>query len=122
MSKSVVLDATHDPATQSWVTSANAPDCDFPIQNLPFGRFRRSPAEPWQIGVADREFDGVAHEVHRAVAHRDVDAAGMAAPRRHPLIPPGDVGPARQIILGPVDALMDQVGFVRQFGGVWVVI
>ncbi|OYU32956.1 MAG: fumarylacetoacetase [Comamonadaceae bacterium PBBC2] len=52
MSTSVMLDATHDLETQSWVASANAPDCDFPIQNLPFGRFRRSPAEPWQIGVA----------------------------------------------------------------------
>ncbi len=52
MSARVMLDATHDPATQSWVTSANAHDCDFPIQNLPFGRFRRSPTEPWQIGVA----------------------------------------------------------------------
>ena len=52
MSTAVMLDATHDPLTQSWVTSANAPDSDFPIQNLPFGRFRRSPTEPWQIGVA----------------------------------------------------------------------
>ena len=47
-----MLDATHDPATQSWVESANAPDTDFPIQNLPLGRFRRSAAEPWQMGVA----------------------------------------------------------------------
>ena len=47
------LDATHDPALQSWVPSANAPDTDFPIQNLPFGRFRRSGStEPWRIGVA----------------------------------------------------------------------
>ena len=48
----ITLDPTHDPLTQSWVASANVPDCDFPVQNLPFGRFRRSPAEPWQIGVA----------------------------------------------------------------------
>ena len=48
----IALDATHDPLTQSWVASANAADTDFPIQNLPFGRFRRSAAEPWQIGVA----------------------------------------------------------------------
>lgn len=48
----ITLDVTHDPLTQSWVASANAPDCDFPVQNLPFGRFRRSAAEPWQIGVA----------------------------------------------------------------------
>jgi fumarylacetoacetase len=46
------LDATHAPDTRSWVESANAQDTDFPIQNLPFGRFRRSAAEPWQIGVA----------------------------------------------------------------------
>ena len=36
------LDATHDPALTSWVESANDPATDFPIQNLPFGRFRRA--------------------------------------------------------------------------------
>jgi fumarylacetoacetase len=47
------LDATHDPALQSWVASAQAPDTDFPIQNLPYGRFRRAgSAEAWRIGVA----------------------------------------------------------------------
>ena len=35
------IDQTHDPALQSWVESANDPDSDFPVQNLPFGRFRR---------------------------------------------------------------------------------
>ena len=34
--------ATHDPALRSWVASANEAGCDFPIQNLPFGRFRRA--------------------------------------------------------------------------------
>lgn len=33
------LDATHDPALRSWVDSANAENTDFPVQNLPFGRF-----------------------------------------------------------------------------------
>ncbi len=47
------LDATHNPGLRSWVTSANRPGCDFPIQNLPFGRFRRAGiAEAWRIGVA----------------------------------------------------------------------
>lgn len=47
------LDATHDPALTSWVASANAADTDFPIQNLPYGRFRRAGSdEPWRIGVA----------------------------------------------------------------------
>ena len=35
------LDETHDAALTSWVASANAPDGDFPIQNLPHGVFRR---------------------------------------------------------------------------------
>jgi fumarylacetoacetase len=34
------LDVTHDPARRSWVRSANGHP-DFPIQNLPFGVFRR---------------------------------------------------------------------------------
>jgi fumarylacetoacetase len=33
------VDATHDSTLQSWVLGANAPKTDFPIQNLPFGRF-----------------------------------------------------------------------------------
>lgn len=46
-------DATHDPALRSWVTSANVPGCDFPIQNLPFGRYRTAgSAQRWRIGVA----------------------------------------------------------------------
>lgn len=46
-------DVTHDPAMTSWVESANAADTDFPIQNLPYGRFRRKvSAEEWRIGVA----------------------------------------------------------------------
>ncbi|TAK86034.1 MAG: fumarylacetoacetase [Betaproteobacteria bacterium] len=35
------LDETHDPSLQSWVESANAEGAEFPIQNLPFGIFRR---------------------------------------------------------------------------------
>ena len=46
------LDETHDPALASWVESANAPDTDFPIQNLPFGRFHRAGESAWRIGVA----------------------------------------------------------------------
>ncbi len=36
-----MIDATHDPARRSWVESANDAATDFPIQNLPFGMFRR---------------------------------------------------------------------------------
>lgn len=45
------LNATHDPKRRSWVQSANAPDTDFPIQNLPFGRYRRDGGAP-RAGVA----------------------------------------------------------------------
>lgn len=46
------IDETHDLAIQSWLASANDPATDFPIQNLPFGRFRRAPDHDWSIGVA----------------------------------------------------------------------
>ena len=47
------LDDTHDPALRSWVESANDPATDFPIQNLPFARFRRAGrGDAWRIGVA----------------------------------------------------------------------
>jgi fumarylacetoacetase len=46
-------DITNDPTLRSWVASANAADTDFPVQNLPYGRFRRAGGdEPWRIGVA----------------------------------------------------------------------
>ena len=47
------LDATHDPKARSWLASANQSGCAFPIQNLPFGVFRRSQsAESFRGGVA----------------------------------------------------------------------
>ena len=47
------LNATHDPKLRSWVASANEAGADFPIQNLPFGRFRTAgSSEAFRIGVA----------------------------------------------------------------------
>jgi fumarylacetoacetase len=53
------VDATHDPALRSSIEAANAPDADFPIQNLPFGVFRRDAGGAPRIGVAigDRILD-----------------------------------------------------------------
>ncbi len=49
----IELNETHDPQLTSWVDSANAGGCDFPIQNLPFGVFRRIGGnESWRGGVA----------------------------------------------------------------------
>lgn len=48
-----MLDTTHDASLQSWVPSANAVDTDFPVQNLPFGRFSpKGGAGAMRIGVA----------------------------------------------------------------------
>jgi fumarylacetoacetase len=47
------LNETHDPKARSWLASANASGCAFPIQNLPFGVFRRAnSAEGYRGGVA----------------------------------------------------------------------
>lgn len=53
------IDATHDPKLRSWVASANEAGCDFPIQNLPFGRFSHASDASPRIGVAigDRILD-----------------------------------------------------------------
>jgi fumarylacetoacetase len=53
------LNETHDPKLRSWVDSANEAGCDFPIQNLPFGRFSHGPDAAPRIGVAigDRILD-----------------------------------------------------------------
>ena len=48
-----VMNDTHRPELESWVESANRPDADFPIQNLPFGVFcRRGSDEMPRVGVA----------------------------------------------------------------------
>ena len=47
------MDETHDPDLRSWVESANDSTTDFPIQNLPFGVFRRKGRDDRpRIGVA----------------------------------------------------------------------
>jgi fumarylacetoacetase len=59
-----VLDESHDSKVQSWVESANVADSDFPIQNLPFGVFRRRDA-------------GTGAGVGIAIGDRILDVAGM---------------------------------------------
>ena len=46
------IDDTHDAALQSWLVSANDPATEFPIQNLPLGRFRTGVSAPWRLGTA----------------------------------------------------------------------
>src|SRR5471032_1787933 len=44
--------ATNDRQRKSWVASANEPESDFPIQNLPFGIFNDSQNRAVRVGVA----------------------------------------------------------------------
>ncbi|MGD9590244.1 MAG: fumarylacetoacetase [Pyrinomonadaceae bacterium] len=46
------INETHDPNLQSWVESANDPNTDFPIQNLPFCQFEGfDTGEHFNVGV-----------------------------------------------------------------------
>lgn len=46
------LNETHDPDLTSWVDGENDPNTDFPIQNLPFGVYRKFNEQEWRCGVA----------------------------------------------------------------------
>ena len=51
------VDATHNPHLRSWVESANAPDAEFPLQNLPFCVFSRRGVWGGGVGIGDRIVD-----------------------------------------------------------------
>jgi fumarylacetoacetase len=72
------IDDTHDPALASWLESANDPATDFPIQNLPFGRYRSDGGEP-RIGVAIGDW---IVDLQRAGLVRDADMNGLMASGR----------------------------------------
>jgi len=55
-----LIDVTHDPSLVSWVESANRADTDFPIQNLPFGTFRRSGPARLGVAIGDQVLDATA--------------------------------------------------------------
>jgi fumarylacetoacetase len=51
------LNETHDPGLRSWVRSANAAGADFPVQNLPFGVFKRADgAARGGVAIGDQIF------------------------------------------------------------------
>ncbi len=73
------VDLTLDPSRRSWVRGATAPGGDFPLQNLPFGIFRRAGThEAPRVGVAigDAILDVTACV---AVGLLDDDGAALAA-------------------------------------------
>ena len=79
------LDGTHDPALRRWVESATQPGCDFPIQNLPLGVFRRKgskEAPRGGIAIGDQILDLAALGVRTGPTLNGLAAAGRPALRK----------------------------------------
>jgi len=77
----MVLDATHDPELKSWVEAANEPGCEFPIQNLPFGIFRRkgkNEAPRGGVAIGDQILDLAALGLETGPTLNGVAAMGPA--------------------------------------------
>src|SRR6185295_16828290 len=54
------INETHDPNLRSWVESANDPNTDFPIQNLPFCVFSGPESDSYRrigVRIGDKVFD-----------------------------------------------------------------
>jgi fumarylacetoacetase len=99
-------DETHRPDLRSWVESANAPDTDFPIQNLPFGVYRpRGSREDARVGVAigDHILDVVAAARDGAFATDGDARAGAQACSR------GSLDALMALGRGPARALRSAV-------------
>jgi len=78
-------DATHDAGLKSWVESANDPATDFPIQNLPFGIFRRKGTKEKPRGgvaIGDRVFDLAALGIETGPTLNGIAAVGASAWRK----------------------------------------
>jgi fumarylacetoacetase len=72
------LNETHDPNRKSWVESANRLGSDFPIQNLPFGVFRRGGEARGGVAIGDSIFDltaGLAAGLFSGMAEETAQAA-----------------------------------------------
>ncbi len=81
----MALNATHDPALRSWVESANVPGGDFPIQNLPFGIFKRKGAKESPRGgvaIGDQILDLAALGIKTGPTLNGLAAMGRPAWRR----------------------------------------
>jgi fumarylacetoacetase len=55
-----MVDFTHDPAARSWIATAQAPGCDFTLQNLPHGVYARIGSEErprGSVAIGDQVLD-----------------------------------------------------------------
>src|SRR5262245_30074159 len=80
-----IFDATHDPGLRSWVDSANEPGCEFPVQNLPFGIFKRKGASESPRGgvaIGDQILDLAALDIKTGPTLNGIAAMGRPAWKR----------------------------------------
>ncbi|MEM8678978.1 MAG: fumarylacetoacetase [Planctomycetota bacterium] len=82
------MDATHQPELQSWIESANHPESEFPIQNLPYGLFTRDGQAAVAVAIGDQcFFPGFALEALASKATLDQPTRlALQAPSLHPLM------------------------------------
>jgi fumarylacetoacetase len=75
------VNATHNPKLKSWLESANDPTSDFPIQNLPFGVFRRKGSKERPRGgvaIGDQVLDLTALGIKTGPTLNELAAAGRS--------------------------------------------
>jgi fumarylacetoacetase len=78
----MTLDATHNPELKSWVEPANEPGCEFPIQNLPFGVFKRKglrESPRGGVAIGDQILDLAALGIKTGPALNGIAAMGRPA-------------------------------------------
>lgn len=100
MTYAFTLNETHNSELRSFVASANGPDTDFPIQNLPFGAYRHGEDERIGIAIGDQVVD-----VHRlkelglldGQSEAQAAARACAGPTLNPVmaLPPAQVSALR---------------------------
>lgn len=72
------LNETHDPSRRSWIESANRPETDFPIQNLPLGVFRAGGIARGGVAIGDSVFD-LSAALELGLFSGDAEVAARAA-------------------------------------------
>jgi fumarylacetoacetase len=86
-----VLDSTHDAKRRSWLETANAAECDFPIQNLPLGVFRTAAGARGGVAIGDSIVDLAAADRGRLfTGHAAAAAAAAAGATLNPLLALGN--------------------------------
>jgi fumarylacetoacetase len=77
---SATIDKTHDPARRSFVSAANDPTGEFPIQNLPLGVFSRGKDGKPSAGIAIGDQILGLHAAHRGgLLPADIPEQAVAA-------------------------------------------